>query len=174
MILSAHPHTGLSQVIRWHADAWRLPGAKDLSCIVFGLSDDSARGLAGRDVFGRLAADADSSFYEWSNYVGIVPATASLSELLASMAGVCPCPVETWRTHARKASVVPNLRRAVSEGDIGKLKEIVPEAERQDWDAVCTHAEANRIKELLRAVTSGVTPDWEQTKAILASLKRNE
>jgi len=170
LVLVVQPLAGTSQVIRWHGQAWECPGTQDLSCVIFGLSDGSVRELAQRDVFGRLGADDVSSFEEWSNYVALVPERRSLAELLAQMSALKECMVDTWRGHARTASVVPVLSRAICAHDLDGLRKIVPDAAQRDWDAVCPHSDAKRIREFLQTVTSGITPDWEEGDSILASL----
>lgn len=172
LLLVSPPFAGASQVIRWHGQAWGCPSTQDLSCVLFGLAEDAIRDLARRDVFGRLGAGESSSFDEWSNYVGIVPESSSLAALREQMTALIACPVETWRAHAQKASVAPELGRAISDHDFAGLAKIAPAAAQQDWDAVCPHSDANQIRRVLAAVTSGVTPDWEQASSVLASLKR--
>lgn len=168
-ILVAEPDSGLSQLIRQHGEAWASLDASDFSCVVFGLSDEATAQLIKRDVFGRLEEGGDS-FERWSDHIAVLPGRTPLVELLQALFSLSPCPIETWKRHANRASVVPQLRRALSERNIESLKAFAMQAQKQDWDAICTHEVAGRIIKWLNAVTSGVTPDWDAGDLILASL----
>lgn len=168
-ILVVETDTALSQLIRRHGEAWGSLHAGDFLCVIFGLSDEASSQLLKRNVFGRRETDEDS-FEQWSDHIAVLPSKTPLAELLQALSSLSPCPIETWHRHAKRASVVPQLRRALSERDVDSLRVFASQAQQQDWDAICPHEVAGRIVKWLNAVTSDVTPDWDDGDSILASL----
>jgi hypothetical protein len=166
-----------SEIIRWHSDVWESPNTAQICCGIVGISDQSANILAKRDVFGRMEAKGET-FEDWSNYIALIPRSASLTNMLIKTAKLIPCSVGTWRRRANEVSVIPRLLKAIAKRDVAQLNEILPAAILQDWDSVCfshpkfgtPHAYANRIKSWLASVTSGVAPSWEKGESLLAPL----
>src|SRR5947208_17198541 len=66
MLLVPDMNSNLSQVIRWHENAWCCPFAPELCCGVFGLREAAVHALAARDIFGRTEAEGET-FDDWSN-----------------------------------------------------------------------------------------------------------
>ena len=177
LLLVASGKASPAEVIRWHTDAWRCPGVRQLFCGLVGLSPDAVQVLAERDVFGRLDARGET-FASWSSYIALAPLSEPLALLLERIAHLKPCPVATWERRARQASVIQPLLSAICRRNVTELQEILPKANLQDWDTVCFrhsefgghHAYAHHVRTWLSAVTSGVTPSWDEGESLFRPL----
>jgi len=165
--------------VRWHADAWKCPQAKALSCAIYGLHEDVVRTALGSDVFGRRDTGGDT-FEEWSRYVALVPWTASLAFLLERIAELSPCPITSWLNPAKRAELVAPLLQAILRRDQDAVIRLARAGRIHDWDATCSshpdfgdaHTYAYRITAWLSSV-SAINVPWDEGEALFRPLSES-
>jgi len=176
-IIVAPPRFSPSQIIRWLREAWKCPSFFQARCGIICFNDQQREDLRERDVFGRIDSLGES-FANWSRYIAVTPASAGLHHILNRLRELRPLPIQTWTRKAQEASIIPAIITALKGRDKAGLSAILPEAAAQDWDAICPsisgfgdhHEHANLIKRWLGAVTSRVTPNWEEGVSLFGAL----
>lgn len=177
LVLVIPPTLSHTRIIRWHADAWQCNSLRQARCGIICFDHEQANDLRARNVFGRTDSP-EESFANWSRYIAIIQASASLSHILKRMHELIPLPIQTWTRKAREASIIPAVVTALKDRDKAGLSAILSVAACQDWDAICPsvsefgdhHEHADRIRRWLASVTRGVTPPWDEGMALFNAL----
>jgi hypothetical protein len=170
LIMVADPKWSQSQIVRYHAEAWSYPGAKQIQALVLVLDHDGITvSLLKRDVFGRMG-EMGESFSDWEPHVTVLSAFEGLGTIANCLSSLELLPVATWQAAAARASVLPALCKAIRAHDLQTVRALLPSAQRQDWDAVCPHSHANRIRTWMCTMTQDVTHDWVEGEAVIRPL----
>jgi len=182
LFLVVEPTLGLSQWIRRHAEARECPLARRCGVLLFGMKPDLAVELRGRDVFARTGTvEPGQTFDTWGPDLALVDGRTTLADLLAQLAELETIPTTTWDRKSSAASCLPELCEAITRKNSGALLQVLPVANRIDWDARCfphpdfggdAHAWANRIRSWLNAVTVGVPPEWDEGLSLFLPFER--
>ncbi len=171
------PDCTTSEAIRWHADAWACPYAKEICCAMSGISEEQAGALIHRDVFG-CGESYGNTFHDWANYVALVPRRATLTEMLTMLSNLRPCLVTAWHRCADAVAPLPGLVSAIAARDYGALKRAAETSASHDWNSVCcgvarigdSHEYSTRITRWLQAVATGTAFSWQEGSALFAAL----
>ena len=171
-VLVVRQEASATITLRWLTEAWNYlcaSGARQVRGLIIGGGNTFRQEIASRDIFARIGTHGDS-LGEWASHIALGPLSRRVLDLQRSLSLLSYCPLESWRRHRAKASVVSALLSAIRDRDQSGLVAAIAAADKQDWDAVYPHSHATEIRNWLSSVTSGVTPNWERGEALLAPL----
>jgi hypothetical protein len=172
LVLVAPREASASQMVRWHAEARGCPWIQEARLVMAGLDEQLRDELLSRDVFGGSARSKET-FARWKDYIAISLVSDGLAGLLKGLATTKILLLDGWKREEELNSILPELMRILEAKHSSDLKKILKKLHSQDWDAFRTHEHVKRIQRWLAGVTDGVTPSWEEGKALFRPLTQS-